>query len=234
MTTRLLFRKLVFLILLGLHLPLHAQMSGSYTLGGALSDYESFTDAVNDLRVQGLAADVEFRVRPDTYHNVRVDNIPNDSNYHILFVYDGTPGDSAVISGQLKVINTRQVTFKRFTILPRENQRTSCVTSELSNYFTLDSCRVLNLYNCDFDYDEGLIKLNFPWEGAYMVTYIRNCEIRSAERTFYYGGSKGSVWIEGNTITGTIVNGGNQGSLFAFKFHYYDNIFYCTSDNFKQ
>ncbi len=47
--------------------PVHAQLSGTYTVGGASPDYATITVAVNDLNAQGATGNVTFNIRPGTY-----------------------------------------------------------------------------------------------------------------------------------------------------------------------
>lgn len=44
-----------------------AQLSGTYTIGGADGDFASFTEAVKAIEAQGKTGTVTFKVRPGTY-----------------------------------------------------------------------------------------------------------------------------------------------------------------------
>ncbi|PLX01789.1 MAG: hypothetical protein C0595_13380 [Marinilabiliales bacterium] len=218
---------MISLILLSSADSIYAQLSGNYTIGPESSDYSTFTDAISDLQNQGLAGDITFFVKPGNYYNVNVQNIENDSAYNIVFNYDGTPNDSASIIGYLKVNNSPYVTFRGFSIFPAEGQETSCINASMSTYFTLDSCNILNIYNNEFDYDEGLILLDFPWDGPYYVANISNCKISSPEETIVIDGKKGSIWIRNNIITGFVSNTFNGGSK-----HWINNTFNLTDWDF--
>ncbi len=215
------------LIILSLSGELCAQLSGNYTIGAEGSDYTTFTNAIGDIKNQGLAGDITFYVKPGNYYNVNVQNIENDSAYNIVFNYDGTPNDSATIIGYLKVINSAYVTFRGFSIFPAEGQETSCITASMSTYFTLDSCNVFNMYGNEFDYDEGLVVLDFPWDGPYYVANISSCKISSLDETIVIDGKKGSIWIKNNIITGFVSNTFNGGSK-----HWINNTFHLTDWDF--
>ena len=205
-----------------------AQLSGTYTLGGGSSDYPTFADAINDIKDQGLSGDVEFLVKPGAYHFVSIVNIENDSNFNIRFAYDQSENDSAVINGQLKVVNSDYISFEGFSIYPEMNQDFSCVMVDESNSFSLENCKILNIYNNEFDDDEGLISFDFPWEGLYYRVYITNCMISSADETIVFNGKMGRVYIRESIITGYIHD--RYGYI---KKNYYDNIFYCTDRDYQ-
>jgi len=206
---------------------LFSQLSGTYTLGSASSDYPTFSDAVTDIKTQGLQDDVEFLVEPGTYNNVTISNIENPNAFSIKFSYDGSIGDSALIKGTLKVHNSPYIEFNNFTIIPASLQTYSCVDVDESTYFTLSNCKILNPDNNDFDDDEGLIKMSFPWEGPYFLATISYCEIFSQENTIVLFGKKGSFWFYNNTFTGHISD-----RYSYIKKHYNNNIFNLTDNDF--
>lgn len=47
--------------------PVYAQLSGTYTNGGADGSYTNFTEAATALQAQGVSGPVTFKVRPGTY-----------------------------------------------------------------------------------------------------------------------------------------------------------------------
>jgi PKD repeat protein len=210
-----------------------AQMSGEYSLGSSESDFESFADAINALKSEGLDGDVTFKVVAGNYYNVSITDIENTDNHNIKFVYDGSNNDSATIIGRLKVIRTAYVTFNNFTIHPSENQDFSCVWSDESPYLRLLNCNILNLYDNEFDYDEALIKIEYPWEGPYMVSNIDSCKIVSEQQTFYISGNKGSSWFRHDTIYGSIVNKLVK-NRFGQHRHFIDNVFYASDYDFEE
>src|SRR5690606_19662194 len=61
--------RLLFALSAALLLPAaaHAQLNGTYTVGGASPDYATLTDAVNDLYALGISGPVFFHIRPGTY-----------------------------------------------------------------------------------------------------------------------------------------------------------------------
>ncbi|NOY48984.1 MAG: PKD domain-containing protein [Chlorobi bacterium] len=208
-----------------------AQLSGEYSLGNPESDFKSFADAISALKSEGLGGDVTFKVVAGNYNNVSVIDVENPDNNNIEFVYYGAENDSAVIVGRLKVFRTAHVTFNNFTIYPSENQDYSCIWSDESPYFQLLGCNILNLFNNSFDYDEALIKIEYPWEGPYLVTNIDSCKIVSEQQTFYIGGSKGSSWFRHNTIYGGIVNKSVKNRFSQYR-HFIDNVFYASTNDF--
>lgn len=208
-----------------------AQLSGDYSIGDSQSDYENFSYAIADMQNQGIEGDVQFYVKPGIYNNVSIIDISNPQNFLIQFNYDGTVNDSAQIVGQLKIANTSNVCFNNFTIYPAEYQDYSCVFMSLSTDFKLNNCRILNYYNINFDDDEALIKLSFPYSGAYFSSNIDSCLIISDE-TFYVTGSQGSEWFRNNIIRGTLTSKTKEAKI-GHKRHFYNNIFYCSDDNFR-
>lgn len=59
----------------------HAQLSGTYTVGGPAPDHATLTDAVNALQSQGAQGNVTFDIRPGSY-----------SGQYTLGAIPGTPG----------------------------------------------------------------------------------------------------------------------------------------------
>ncbi len=205
----------------------YSQLSGTYTLGDTTSDFSTFSDALNAIASEGLSGNVTFEVKPGVYYSVFINNLQNDSAYSVKFVYDGTPNDSAVITGQLHIHNSPYVTFKGFNIYPLENQTYSAVFIDVTPYFKLDSCKIVNIYNNQFSYDEGLINVDYNWDGQYIVDSIINCTIISQQKTIYTNGKKGVLIIKNSNITGPIKD--------AFGYihkRYYNNTFYCTEDDY--
>jgi len=204
-----------------------SQLSGTYTLGDPDSDYLTFSDAVNDIKTQGLQGDVEFLVKPGTYNNISINDIENPNAFNIRFAYNQTIGDSAQIIGRLEFFNTSNVEFSNFFITPALGQHNSCVEINMSSFITFSECKIINIQNVEFDNYEALIKLSFPWEGPYYAVNINNCEINSIQNTILYSGKKGSVWFVDNSITGIIKD--RYGYV---KKHYNNNLFYLTDSDF--
>jgi hypothetical protein len=75
--------KHLYTIVLGFAISasVHAQLSGTKTVGGSNPDYPSLTAAVNALMAQGAAGDVTFDIRPGTY-----------TGQYSLGAVPGTPG----------------------------------------------------------------------------------------------------------------------------------------------
>jgi len=224
---------LIFVFLISLS-PLHAQLNGTYTIGDSVSDYLDFTDAVNDLKNEGFSGDVQFLVKPGDYYYVSIVDLDNPNSYQISFTYDGTVYDSAVIHRQLRVTETPDVLFDGFSIFPQEDQDVSCVWIDKSNNFALNNCNIINIYDVDFDYSEGLIKIIFPNEGSYFIAEINNCNITEDETTFRLGGNKCSFWIRNCVINGIIPHKKDNDAKLGMKFHYFDNIFYASDRDFRQ
>lgn len=210
-----------------------AQLSGEYSIGNSNADFESFEDAIAALKTEALASDVIFDVAAGNYSNIDIIDIENPGNFNIEFVYKGDESDSASIQGRLKVVRTPFVTFSNFTFYPSANQDFSCILSDESPYFKLNNCRIINLYNNDFDYNEALIKIEYPWEGPYLVTNIDSCLIISEQQTFYIGGKKGSSWFRNNIIYGSIVNKKNRNRLSQYR-HFIGNTFYASDYDFEE
>lgn len=204
------------------------QLSGTYTLGNDTSDFPTFQDAVSAMEIQGLAGDVTFEVSPGIYHSVNIDEIQNDSSYSVKFVYNGTTDDSAVITGQLYIRNSNYITFKGFNIYPDEQQDYAAIYIITSKYCVIDSCKIINLHNNQFDYFEGLIHLKYEWDGPYIVDSIKNSVIKSTHKAFAIDGKKGVFIVMNSEITGSTCNV----SAYVHK-RYYNNRFYCTEDKFS-
>lgn len=204
-----------------------SQLSGIYTIGGAASDFEDFDDAIYALKYEGVGGDVQFLVEPGEYFNVSIVDVENDENYEIQFNFNGSVNDTATIIGHLHVVNTINVSFKGFSIYPAINQVLSCVYIDESGNFLLENCHVLNLFNNNFDYDEALIKLEFPWSGAMLKAEIINCTINSENETMLYKGKQGEVYLKYNDFTGVIKD--QFGYVEAYNinniFHFTDYLF---------
>ncbi len=206
----------------------YSQLSGTYTLGDSVSDFLSFSNAVNAIKTQGLAGDVTFMVKPGNYGSVDINNIQNDSCFSIKFEYDGTQNDSAVITGRLRINNSNYITFKGFNIYPAAGQDYSALLIDAAMYCIIDSCKIINLHNNQFGYNEGLIYLSYEWEGPYIVDSIKNCVIKSNEKTIVLNGKKGVAIVKNSHVTGGIDD------IFGYIHkRYYNNVFYCTENEFS-
>lgn len=200
-----------------------SQISGNYTIGGEAPDYVDFNDAIYALNNSGIAGDVQFLVSSGSYFNVSFSSIENAENYKIEFVYNGASNDSASIIGQLKVYRTANVSFKGFTIFPAQGQKTSCISIVESNNFSIDSCKVLNLFNNKFSSDDALILLKYSFSGPKLVSRINNCIINSQNRTLALEGKQGKLYMNNSNFTGIAFN--------RFSYvgaSYEDNIFHMT------
>ncbi len=81
------FRYLIPMLLILSGSSLHAQLSGSYTLGGDSPDFETFTEAIDALVNQGINGQVIFNVRDGEYNEqITIPSISGASGYdNIIF-----------------------------------------------------------------------------------------------------------------------------------------------------
>lgn len=73
-----------------------AQLSGTYTIGGADGDYANFNEAVSDLETQGVSGPVNFKVRSGAYQEqLQINPFPGNSctNTVSFESESGNPGD---------------------------------------------------------------------------------------------------------------------------------------------
>lgn len=231
-------QSLILLSVLLITAPVFSQLSGTYTLGDANSDFLTFSDAAYEIKSQGLEGNVNFLVKPGTYYNVYISNIENPEKFEINFSYDGTENDSALIIGRLKVFKSHFVSFNGFSIYTEENNNKSCVVIEESDFFRIENCKIIDLFNNNYLYGEGLILVDFPTGGPILLNYdvfLNNCIIASEENTIYLLGSKGTMYLESCLMFGHIEEGvaGRKKNYNNNTFHLNDNDFKNTSQNFN-
>lgn len=138
------------------------QLSGSYTIGGALPDYASFTAAVNDLNNVGVCGAVTFNVRPGTYSEKLVINqIAGASAFNTItfqsengdsssVVLDIPSVDSTLLNNYLIRLNgTDYLTLKQLTLSRSGISANARILdyTQVASFNTVTNCHLLGVYN---------------------------------------------------------------------------------------
>lgn len=86
----------LFALLLSFAATTQAQLSGSYTVGGASPDYATITDAITAVQV-GVTGPVTFNIRPGTYSGTFIiGNVPGSSDANTV-TFQSENGDSSSV-----------------------------------------------------------------------------------------------------------------------------------------
>jgi parallel beta-helix repeat protein len=104
-----------------------ACLNGTYTLGGAGSDFPTFASAINAITAAGVCGHVTFMVQPGTYNGQLIFNFNANINANNTVTFQGATGDSTQVVLQYGAAGTgdnwvvrfndaQYITFKHMTI----------------------------------------------------------------------------------------------------------------------
>lgn len=74
-----------------------AQLSGTYTIGGAAPDYTTFNDAVDDLETEGVSGPTTFNVRNGVYQESVLINGVSGTSVDNTVTFQSESGDSSLV-----------------------------------------------------------------------------------------------------------------------------------------
>ncbi|MFW6225059.1 MAG: hypothetical protein ACOC4B_02210, partial [Bacteroidota bacterium] len=167
-------------------LQLNAQLSGTYTIGGAGADYADFTSAVNDLDDQGVNGNVTFNIADGTY--TEQVSIPD--------IFGAEFGNSITFKSASEDSTAVTLTFES--------------TGASDNYtLQLDGADNINIEKITIEATGTTYSRAIDMRGTIDGNNIRNCRIISPtsdsegsdENTVvYYTGANGENWIYNSVI----------------------------------
>lgn len=179
-------------------IQLFAQLSGSYTVGSASSDYASFSAAMSDLRSKGMNNDVTFLLSGGTYAPLSMDSIPALYGSHRLLVRPQSIASKVLIQGTTRLEKASNVTFKGLSFKSLGSR---------SNCLVLNKVKDCRIVNCRFsspsgdslgyrsrDYAALMIHNNFRTNDSNHVL-IRGCVFTGQSNSVYTSGSAGALRI---------------------------------------
>lgn len=182
---------------------LSAQLSGTYTIGGAGADFSNLTHAVQQLYTAGVGGPVTFKIRPGEYQAATISAIPGSSPARRV-VFESETGDSlgVVIRGKSEFNKTRWVTFRRLSLVGTGNQKQAVVRLLNTHGVRLENCHVTETLPVSYDYDEGLVKIYTLQSADSVQADFLNCYLNSASKSIVARGEYGTFLFQGCTMTG--------------------------------
>lgn len=233
----------VFIFFLGISSLVHAQLSGTYTIGST-GQYSSFTDAINELTTLGVSDSVIFDLLPGTYNEqIVIDEINGVNSTNTITFQSQTGNQSDVIlefavsSGDANyVINLNgadYITFQNMTIsvIPTSRYNRLIELSGDANYNKIAN----NTLNGRFlDYASSNKEIIYSRDSSVDNTIIQGNTINNGS----YG-----VWIYGVSSSNLLLNIQILNNTFNNQYHgaiylrYHDsphinsNIIVTSSEN---
>jgi len=140
-----------------LHIPIISLLKGSYTIGGAMADYETINEAIEQLIILGVCDSVIFNINPGTYNeSLTLPQIAGvDSVNTVTFQSTIQDSTSVIITSEEDVFyfdNTNHIFIKYLTIKPSQNAIGIHITQNSSNLIisnnlitSEDNCRLIYL-----------------------------------------------------------------------------------------
>ncbi|HOY06642.1 MAG TPA: right-handed parallel beta-helix repeat-containing protein [Saprospiraceae bacterium] len=211
-------RLLLFTLFIVSTLPLSAQLSGAYTIGGTNPNYADFTAAAAALTTQGISGNVTFNVRPGTYTERFIINAIPGSNVNRTVTFQAENGDSSSVlllnatatnttNYLIALQNVGQVVLKRLSFqTPETGAYSTAVLVYNASNIRLENCRLSGSLNTS--------TLNENQRISVLVTGIspnftaKNCFFRNGYNGIGVLGGEtlvsADMLIENNRFKGTI------------------------------
>jgi hypothetical protein len=112
----------------------HAQMQGTYTIGGDSPDYATVSEAVDMLSTLGVSGEVELAIRPGVYNEqITIPSISGASPTNRI-IFRSEVGDSSSVvleSAQAYVIRLNGANYINFEQVTIQSSNTNCRLMEL-------------------------------------------------------------------------------------------------------
>ncbi len=176
----------------------HAQLNGTYTIGGTAPTYATISEAASALTAQGISGNVTFNIRPGTYSERVTFNAITGNNASRTITFQAENGDSSsVVIGLptslnttnyiFKASNTQNVVLKRVTLFgPSSGTYGTVVYAYNSNGFRVENCRITGILTEATTTNQDLVQF-----GGTMSGYqIKNSTLRGGYLGLaLYGGS---------------------------------------------
>lgn len=165
-------------------------MKGQYTIGGKSPDYNTFTDAVNDLVKRGVCGNVVFNVRDGVYSEQLT--IPHIKGTWLgsSVTFQSESGDSS------KVILTSKVTYKNLHVITLYRSRyvnfnyitiTRSGILQDAMVYVYDTAIGIGFSHDAFVGDKYVPNLYTPYNNDYLIKIQGNCNINLQHNLFQYG-----------------------------------------------
>lgn len=213
-------------------LPSYAQLSGTYTVGGATPDYPNIVAAVNDLNNQGVSGAVTFNIRTGTYTGqVIINKVTGASSTNTITFQSEThdPADVTVNFGPgssnnyiIRLNNADYITLREITVTTTASSygRLIELTSSASNN-TIEKC-ILDAVGTSSD-----------------MACIWGDDIKGTDNTFrqnkltggYYGiYMTGTSTSAANMIKNTVI----ENNLYSEVYYYANYLYYQQNIKFRK
>jgi len=177
----------ITLLIIGLNS--YAQLSGTYSIGGASPDYPTISLAIQDLNTNGVSGPTVFNIRSGSYNEqVSVNNVPGTSAINTILFQGETPGDSTLVNVNYTVTGSgvnnyvwrfqdaRFVSLQNLTVesLAGSSYGT-CVMLDGYNYsLSMDHCAFIGQTTTSASDNRNLIQMTQNTNADTSV-YVRNC-----------------------------------------------------------
>jgi trimeric autotransporter adhesin len=168
----------------------HAQLNGTYTVGGTAPNYATLTDAVSALTTVGISGNVTFNIRPGTYAERVMFNAVTGSNASRTITFQSENGDSSSVVIGLPTAtnltnyifaaqNTQNVVVKRLTFIgPTSGTHGLVVSAYNSSGFKMENCRVSGILSGATSTNQDLVQLGGTMSGY----HVKNSTLRGGYR----------------------------------------------------
>ncbi len=190
----------------------NAQLSGTYTIGGASPDYPTVVDAVTDLSTNGVAGPVIFNIRDGVYTGKLVFNAIAGTSLTNTVTFQSENGDSSLVtitsptSGSsatnytVSLTNTDYITFSKVT-LERSGALAYSHVIELSggnDYNNFNNCVITCGPVTGTAAFQALVYSAVSTADNYNV--FNSCRVENGSFGFYLYGTSAAVPESGNMI----------------------------------
>lgn len=207
--------------------PAYAQLSGTYTVGGATPDYATLVAAINDLNSQGVSGPVTFNIRTGTYvGQVSINNIIGASAANRITIQSETGNPASVIvrfgpgssnNYIIRLNNASYVTIKNIS-----------VTTTTSNYgrliYFVSNASYNEVDNCILDAGGTSSNMACVYGTSLKGTNntIKNNTMTGGYYGVYFSGSSSSY---ANSTKNTVIENNTYNNIY-----YYSNYLYYQNN----
>ncbi|MES2588037.1 MAG: right-handed parallel beta-helix repeat-containing protein [Bacteroidota bacterium] len=165
----------------------HAQLSGSYTIGGASPDYINLSSAVADLHAQGVGGTVLFNIRNGTYseqitfttwagmsavNSVTFQSESSDSSLVILHHPGGINNTPLIIDGADYLVFNK-IGFEAYALGPYNR---CAILKNDANDISFKNCNFYGSYDADNE-EENLVSIEYG-----IGTLFEHCRFENGYR----------------------------------------------------
>ena len=136
-----------------IEVTLYQALNGTYTVYGTSPDYNTLTDAIDDLELRGICGNVIFNVRSGNYNEqVLINSYPNIGNFQVTIQSETQNADDVVFtfapssSTDNYVVGfngTQNVTLNRLTLLNNSFYGTSVNFLANNNNLKVQHCKLI-------------------------------------------------------------------------------------------